>query len=109
MNYGTTNNVIIKEPAFGKTLTNGNAEIANYRVLVVTVSENRDGTTHKYTYPYIRGQTTYYLQYLNSYYRRVELSTSGNTISAKLRMAYSLDGEGVTTTNITVSSIRGVG
>ena len=55
MNYGATNSVITKEPAFGKILTNGNEEIANYRVLVVTVSENKDGTTHKYTYPYIRG------------------------------------------------------
>lgn len=55
MKYGTTGNVITKDAAFGKTLTNGNAAIADYNLFAITLKVTTDGTAHYFTFPYTRG------------------------------------------------------
>lgn len=111
LTYGTKNNVISKIATFGTTLTNNTAAVGNYTVYAVTVQDPWD-SGYKYTYPAVKGQVTVYQQFLNISYgfRRVEITCSGNSISAKIRRSNGLDEDSASgNTNATVSQIRGLG
>ena len=117
MNYGSQGSKIEKLAAFGKTLSNGTAEMNNYSVYAVTV-QDPDNSNMRYTYPAVKGQTTHYLQRYRDgsthWWIRVELACSvANgvvTITAKRRRSRSLDPSSASgNVTITIVQIRGIG
>ena len=108
MKYGTTGSVITKEAAFGKTLTNGNAEIANYNLFAITLKVTTSGTAHYFTFPYTRGQNNARQGgRIGNYWYNFQISLSTNTFSATVRYGENLSYQSAP--SVSINSIRGIG
>ena len=108
MKYGTTGSVITKEAAFGKTLTNGNAAIADYKVFSITVYVTHDSTRYYFTFPFVKSNTAHQMGYITGYWYEFVISLSSNTFTVTARRSYKLVDQ-VTSYSCTIYQIRGLG
>lgn len=110
MKYGTTGSVIKKEAVFGKTLTNGNSAIADYKVFSLTVYVTHDSTKYYFTFPFVRSNGAHQMGYINGYWYEfvTSLNSSSNTFTVTARRSYKLVDQ-ITSYSCTIYQIRGLG